>query len=342
MSLREDLLKSNGITSAGSSSQGPAPSSSLRAKLLADNKITQSTGPTGPVATTNRDMLLQKNKIGQFANATGPTGPAPVVPTTPKPGLMGDTTISSPEYFSKSVDVISPKGKFVATFTGNDAYEQAKVKADEVGGITKVTPTGGFLGRAANKIKDTIGGAVNDFADKTVQALGLNDQRITNLQTGERSPARNDVQVGADALRAGLAGVNVVFSPISALFSAAEEVPVLKYPAEGINYLFGKLGEAGNWAGDKVVNTLPVSDATKETIKPAAEELGALLAQIAGGKLGAKGLKEANVRTADLRNQIKENITKDVVTTHNLPATVYIDSSKIKSIFQTGDKISPE
>ena len=343
MSLREDLLKSNGVTSTGSSSQAPAPSSALRSKLLADNKInTATTGPTGPAPTTNRDALLSKNKVGQYASTTGPTGPAPVVPpVVPKPGLAGDTQIASPEYFSKSVDVISPKGKFVATFTGNDAYEQAKVKADEVGGVTKVTPVGGFVGRAVNKVKDAVTGAVNDFADKTVQAFGLNDERL-NLETGKRSPARNDVQVGADALRAGIAGVNMVFSPISGLFSAAEEVPVLKYPAQGINYLFGKLGEAGNWAGDKVVDTLPVSDATKETLKPAAEELGALLAQIAAGKLGEKGLKVAKVRTEDLRNQIKENITKDVVTTHNLPATVYIDGEKIRSIFQRGDKISPE
>ncbi len=297
MSLRDELLKSNGVTAATTGTKTPVDSSSaLRAKLLSDNGVTPTAPTNDPkaLATTNRDALLKQNGVNQPASPKFTKTETPVVPKT---GLMGDTTISA-------------------------------------------APEGNFVQRAYEKGKQAITGALTDFAGKTVKALGL-DQSV-NLETGKMQAPRDSVQQGADLLRAGVAGANVVFAPVSALFSAATEVPVLKYPAEGINYIFGKLGEAGTWAADKAVNTLPVTDATKETIKPAAEELSALLAQIAGGKLGHVALKEANVRTTDLRNQIKENITKDVVTTHSLPQNVYIDAAKVKDIFQTGTKISPQ
>lgn len=352
MSLREDLLKSNGISSSvtttgtkpSATTQAPA-GGSLRDKLLSDNGITAPAKPTAtkdavpPKVTTTpgqsaREALLTQNKIGEYANVN----PAP---TKAKEVQPPQDIIASPEYFSKSVDVKNNKGRTVETFTGNDAYEKAKAKANEIGGTTAVTPTGGFLGRVYNRAKEVVTGALNDFGDKAVKATGLYDNQL-NLETGQRAPDRTGVEKVADLTRAGVAGANVVFAPVSALFAAAEEVPVLKYPAIGFNYLFGKLGEAGTWAGDKVTNSLPVSDQTKETIRPAVEELSTLLAQLAGAKVGEKGYTVAKAKTETLRNQIKENITKDIVTTHSLPQNVYIDAAKVKDIFQTGEKISPE
>ena len=299
MSLREDLLKQNGVTAIapGSSSKVPATSSNpLRDKLLADNKIGQPS-TTGATVVSNREALLKEKGINQPAPKFTKTD-TPVT-KVPKSGLMGDTTISA-------------------------------------------APEGNFVQRAFNKGKEVITGALSDFGNKANKALGIDKSQQIDLESGKVPAPRSGVETGADLLRAGVAGANVVFAPISSLFVAAEEVPVLKYPAKGVNYIFGKLGEAGSWVGSEAVDTLPVTDATKEVIRPAAEELSALLAQVAGGKLGHTALKKANERTADLRNQIKENITKDVTVTHNLPQTVYIDAAKVKDIFQTGKKISPE
>lgn len=352
MSLRDDLLKTNGISSSGTTGTKPktttaAPAAgSLRDKILKENGI-GSPAPAVPDAIVSkvkvptatgqsaRDALLSQNQIGQYATVPGVTPPVVTKPKEVKPPA---DIIASPEYFAKSVDVKNAKGSFVETFTGNDAYEKAKAKANEVGGSVSVTPTGGFLGRAFNKAKDVVTGALDDFGNK---ASTLIDD-VTYGGPKEPTYKPDGIKTSADLLRTGVAGANVVFAPVSALFSAAEEVPVLKYPAAGINYIFGKLGEAGNWVGGKAVDSLPVSDETKATIKPAVEELSALLAQLAGGKLGADAIKVTNAKTEKLRNQIKENITKDVITTHSLPKTVYIDATKVRDIFGRGDKISPE
>lgn len=44
----------------------------------------------------------------------------------------------------------------------------------------------------------------------------------------------------------------------------------------------------------------------------------------------------------ELLPEIKQKLTKDIITTYNLPKDVYIDGAKVKDIFQTGTKISPE
>lgn len=352
MSLREDLLKKNGVSiSSGSSTKAPAPvsssPSSLRDKLLTDNKVTGSTAGVTEKAVTGsaREALLQKNKVNGY------TTPAPVVPVAKTPTAAPvpvipekrDITkdiIAPPEYFSKSVDVRNAKGKYIETFTGDNAYENAKAKANELGGTTAPTKAGGFVTRAFDKAKEVITGALDDFGNKSVKALGL-DQSI-DLQTGKMPEKRSGVQTGTDALRAGVAGANVLFSPLSSVFVAAEEVPVLRYPAAGINYIFGKLGETGGWAGSKVTDALPVSQETKDVIRPAVEELSALLAQYYGAKGAGKGGEVIKAKTEKLRADIKEKVTKDIIETHNLPKTVYIDSSKIRDIFGKGDKISPE
>lgn len=343
--LRDSLAKKYGTGTQAPSAGAPSASPSASTKTVLTGQAARdelakkfSTPKADPAKTLTLTPEIKASARPAQVNPTPAPTPTPTKTTTVTPTKTSGSIIASPEYFSKSVDVIGPNGKFVQTFTGDNAYEQANTKATQLGGTTKVTPVGGFIGRAVNSFTDTIKNATTDLGNKAATLIG----DVTYGGKNEPTYNPNHIKTTADALRVGVSGVGAVLSPISGLFSAAEQVPILKYPAEGVNYIFGKLGEGGNWVASKAVDTLPVSQNTKDTIKPAAEELGALLAQIAGGKLSSKGLKEANVRTADLRNQIKENITKDVVTTHNLPSTVYLDSSKIKSIFQTGDKISPQ
>jgi hypothetical protein len=85
-------------------------------------------------------------------------------------------------------------------------------------------------------------------------------------------------------------------------------------------YLFGE--------GQNVSDLLPdeINDLTKDTV-----EILDFLAK-------AKALHVTYKKTPE----VIRAFTKTAVTTYNLPRTVFIEGEKIKSIFQTGEKISPE
>lgn len=256
--------------------------------------------------------------------------PAPVI--DPKTGKDLSGIIASPEYFASKLDIVNKNGRFVKTVDGPDAYEQAQKEAADIGGAVTMHVKGGFIGRAAKKIKDTVVSAFNDVGNKGADFLSSLDSENPGGALDRTTKAT----------RLGVSTIGAVFSPVSGAFSGAEEVPVVKYPAIALNYIFGKAGQAGGWVGGKVVDELPVSDQAKEQLRPAVEELSALLAQIALGKASAKATAKLKTKTADLRTEIKTKITKDVIETQNLPRTVYVEPAKIKDIFQTGKKISAE
>lgn len=327
--LRDQILSKYGVGTSGKDTSAPAivDNSALKPS---SNPIPATEQPAAKPAESLRDSILSKyltSTVDQSGKRTYSTTVAPTQePQKPQ------AIIASPAYFASSVDVRNKSGRFVETFNGANAYEEAKAYAEKIGGSVEPTPKFGFIGRAIERAKEVFTGAKDQYVEKVGEAISSLDSRN---QGGA-------VDRSAKAVSAGVSIANLVLSPIGATFSAAEEVPVLKYPAIGLNYIFGKIGEGGGWVADKVVDNIPVSDQTKETIRPAAEELAALLAQLAAGKAGAKGTKVLNDRTVELRNQIKTAITKDVVTQYNLPRTVFIEPEKIKSIFQTGEKISPE
>lgn len=85
--------------------------------------------------------------------------------------------------------------------------------------------------------------------------------------------------------QAGVGVANIGFLPVTAQMEAAKEVPILKYPAKGASWAFNELGKLGSWALGKGVDVLPISDETKTTIRPLAEEVGAFVAQLVGVKV---------------------------------------------------------
>lgn len=372
--LRDEILAKYGVgktkapTNISEDGKALEPNPSSPANPTGAPQSVQSTGSL-------RDQILSKyldksvdpktKQTVYTARSTEPTPtelptisrdvkPKPVI--DPKTGRDLSGIIASPEYFASKLDVKSKNGRFVETIEGPDAYEKAKAKAEEIGGSYEVHVKGGFLGRAAKKVKEAVVGAFDNVADKGAEFLSslgdytgdarvpvrVNEDGVKVDQFGTPTENYSGSQKLGKFLEASTGTIGAVLSPVSGLFSAAEEVPVLKYPAIGVNYIFGKAGEAGGWVGDKVVDTLPISDQAKQDIKPGVEELSALLAQIALGKASAKGTKVLNEKTANLRTEIKTRITKDVIETNNLPRTVYVDPAKIKDIFQTGQKISAE
>ena len=372
--IRDDILAKYGVGKSAT----PKSNISADGKALEPNP-TSPANPTGTQQTASPTVSLRESILAKYTNSTvdpktkqtiyttkgEDTSTPTTVPTIskdvkPKPVIDPKTgrdlsgIIASPEYFASKLDVYNEKGRFVETIDGPDAYEQAKQKASDIGGSITVHTKGGFVGRAINKVKDTVVGAFDNVANKGADFLsslgdytgdarkpvGVNEDGIKVDQFGTPTENYSGSQKLGKALEATTGTIGTVLSPVSGLFSAAEEVPVLKYPAIGINYIFGKLGEGGGWVGDKVVENLPISDQAKADIKPGVEELSALLAQIAAGKAGAKATSVLKTKTEGIRTEIKMKMTKDVLETNNLPQTIYIEPAKIRDIFQTGKKIS--
>jgi hypothetical protein len=88
---------------------------------------------------------------------------------------------------------------------------------------------------------------------------------------------------GADLKLISGAG-NVVFSPISALFSIANDIPVLGSVSKLITLPFTALGQGATGAAMEIVDKLPISTKAKEQIAPGLGEVFALAAQLALGK----------------------------------------------------------
>lgn len=101
-------------------------------------------------------------------------------------------------------------------------------------------------------------------------------------------------------------GLNVAFLPASAGIKAAEQVPVVKNLAFGVDYIFGKAGELGGWEAKTIVGALPISDEAKAKIMPLATELAGLLNQIALGKVAHDTVTDVHTRFQDLHDSIAE------------------------------------
>ena len=119
---------------------------------------------------------------------------------------------------------------------------------------------------------EAVTGAFSNFAEATQKALAPETQgpaqRTANILHGIGSAAQ------------------VVFSPISAAFSAAEKLPVLKEAADILQIPFAVTGKIGSFAADTFVDVLPIDQKSKDILKPAFEEIGALAGQIIlGGKV---------------------------------------------------------
>ncbi len=102
--------------------------------------------------------------------------------------------------------------------------------------------------------------------------------------------------------------VNSAFAGITAPLNAARGIPVVGYVADGVNNFFGALGVGGAGYATLAVDALPFSDKVKETIRPLAEEVGALIAQTKGGELVHSKATELVDKSKQLTEAVKTGI----------------------------------
>jgi len=116
------------------------------------------------------------------------------------------------------------------------------------------------------------------------------------------------IKTASDIASAGLGTVNLAFAPVTSILKGLETVPGLGYVTTGVNRLFGAIGVVGGESAVSALEALPISDKSKEELKPIVNELGALVGQIVVGKAGGKGYES-------ISEKIKANSQKvlDVV-----------------------------
>lgn len=357
--LRDNLAAKYGGTGASSAPvSGGQSGNTLRAALAqkytpAYSPVTEdgmALDPTKvPRTTTQNQNISLRDKVSQKYSTPSPTSrvgkeQAAAAEKKKKEDEAKYGVIASPEHFATSVDVRSESGKFLKTFKGTqpgEAKAAAEKYALEKGGFIEVTPPAGILGRMFVRAKEAFTSALDSYTQKTgefTQALGGMKKDPAGGPALVDDPDATPLRRAAKTVEAGVSAAELVLSPVAAFFTAGEEIPVAGKAFEGFNYIFGKIGEGGDWAAGKAVDSLPVSDKTKAEIKPAATELASLLAQLAAGKAGEVAVR----RTATLREEIKTKITKDVIETNQLPRNVYITPEAVRSIFIDSSKISPE
>jgi GNAT superfamily N-acetyltransferase len=132
---------------------------------------------------------------------------------------------------------------------------------------------------------ETIGGALSAGAGAITGAFKNVTKQPGNIlsnYTGNK-PVVNKIADFANALGA---DVGAVFSPVSSIFAAAEQIPVLKQAADVVNGVFTVTGNIVKFPVEGFVNSLPIDQESKDVLAPAFGDLGALAGQIVlGGKV---------------------------------------------------------
>lgn len=168
-------------------------------------------------------------------------------------------------------DPLSTKSDYGTTMKTN-LVDLAQGKLTPTQFAVKSLDTKRTLANAWNVVKDAV-------AQEGTNLKNLFDARPQN---GQFSPSK----AGGAGLKVVTGGANILFSPLTALFNRANEVPILGTVSRLITLPFQAMGDGGAGLGNAVVNKLPISDEAKNQIRPGVEQIFALAAQIALGKAG--------------------------------------------------------
>lgn len=157
--------------------------------------------------------------------------------------------------------------------------------------------TGGYGARFVTPIENLPwymrpGRAVNDAIVSTQQDLQKRFQELSDsmqpdgtLETASLTSKQLGAERVAKASSIGLGIVNAAFLPFSAFFKGGEQLPVVGDIFKTVNNLVGGIGQVGSHVGNAVTDALPVTDKTKESLRPVLGETFSLLAQFGLGAI---------------------------------------------------------
>ena len=134
---------------------------------------------------------------------------------------------------------------------------------------------------------DVVKGIAKNYAKAIYETDKDEIQRVKDLFSGGSISEKI-----SKTIKAGVGGVNVALSPITATFSSANDIPILNTVAKIVTLPFATAGDVGKNATNQISNFIGLP----QNIKEALGEVGSLAGQIlAGGILDIKG-KELLIR----------------------------------------------
>lgn len=145
-----------------------------------------------------------------------------------------------------------------------------------------------------------------DFISPFIDSIkGLGDaavNAVTKLTSKGRTVSEQVSSVG-DVISA---SANVIFSPISSLFSVAKDIPLVAPVSKMVALPFTIAGTAGEIAGRETIDALPISEKDKSNLRSTVGSLGSLAGMLALGygieKAAALiAMKDTAVKVADMK-----------------------------------------
>lgn len=164
------------------------------------------------------------------------------------------------------------------------AGDYVKSSFDQVQNLAKQNPLE-VIGKAIISPFVETAKAASDSFNRAVDA-GSNI--VSDMQNGTGTTASSVADFAH--IFSGVAGT--LFSPVTGLVQTAEKIPVVRQVVDALNIPFTVTGIAGSYASGKIIDAIPdsiVSKESKDIIKPAIQEVGALAGQVLlGGKIMGK------------------------------------------------------
>lgn len=247
--------------------------------------------PQTPVAIQPNTFKYQNDITHPFAAPPIGAKPAPVIPATTKGGADISTHVYNPQNpnvnATKNLNKIQPAGTDTsvgANFdpvgdvlpgfkkaVGNIVSDPFNLK-NVSGNLQDNLPSNGLLPLSKNAT-DAMWNAIK--APVMQEAQNIKDY----FNRDQSSPASN-LAASAKVLSG---GANVLFSPVTALFEGANQIPILGTVSKLVSLPFQVSGEAATASSNAIIDKLPISQKAKDQLKPAIGDISALAAQIVVG-----------------------------------------------------------
>lgn len=162
-------------------------------------------------------------------------------------------------------------------------------------------------------LKNLFGPVQKEIATEVASTWKDSFDRFVSVMDTANDPEATPLDLSLKTGEAAVGVVNAAFAPMTAALKGAATIPKIGHVADAVNIFFSALGSgASTVAIEQGVDRLPVSEQTKEKIRPLAGELAALAAQIAAGKAGEVGATKFRAKQAEATQAIKDDIAVQV------------------------------
>lgn len=175
------------------------------------------------------------------------------------------------------------------------------------------------------------------FDDTIMQIHNTNLKEIENVKKLFTEPGDVSTKIG-QGIKTLTGGASVLLAPISALFSAANDVPVLGTLSRIATLPFSIGGDVGRNVFNESLNNLPITDTAKNNLRESVDEAGSLAGQIVvGGYLYGKGTEYLKNKKAQLIEKYGKN-TADTIEkiatdkANNTQQTQILDNLKMDTV----------